>query len=228
MKTKVEYIHHSCFTVETDNIFLVFDYFKGNLNLPRNKKIYFLSSHAHSDHFSTSIFDCLPKVTNYILSDDIKDLGYEKTIFVSQDQKIRTDSFDLYTFGSTDEGISFIVEIDSKYIFHSGDLNDWYWEMEDDENQKNFMHNNFVNEVNKMLNFPVDVAFFPVDPRQEGQFDLGGKQILEKLKPRHFFPAHFWRKYQTTEKFAKKYEDLYPETRIYTIQKENQKFELNL
>jgi L-ascorbate metabolism protein UlaG (beta-lactamase superfamily) len=47
---KIEYIFHSGFTVETDNYFLVFDYYKGKINLREDKRTVVFSSHNHGDH----------------------------------------------------------------------------------------------------------------------------------------------------------------------------------
>lgn len=40
---KVEYIHHSGCTVETEDYFLVFDYYKGDINLKTKIPLYFLA-----------------------------------------------------------------------------------------------------------------------------------------------------------------------------------------
>lgn len=227
MKLLITYVHHSCFKVETEDLCLVFDYYKGDLNLPKDKKLYFLASHSHPDHFSSNIFK-YENVTKFILSDDIINMNYPDTIFVKADSAINMEDFTLYTFGSTDEGVSFVVDLNEKKIFHSGDLNDWYWEMEDSIEQKNLMHKNFVKEIEKIEKHDIDVAFFPVDPRQKGQYDLGGRQVLERLKPKHFFPCHFWKKYPITHKFKDRYKDLYKKTILHTIDEINQKFEINI
>lgn len=39
---KITFIKHSCYTVETENNFLIFDYIGGKLNFPENKKVFFL------------------------------------------------------------------------------------------------------------------------------------------------------------------------------------------
>lgn len=227
MKLKIEYVHHSSFKVETDKIALVFDYFKSNIELPKDKKIYFLQSHSHPDHFSNKIYD-FKNVYRYILSDDIPDNGNEKNIFVSVDKEYDFGDFTLYTYGSTDLGLSYLVNIEGKNIFHSGDLNDWYWEMEDDENQRILMHKAFNKELDKIKKKEIDVIFFPVDPRQQGQYDLGGRQVLEKLRPKYFFPMHFWNKYNTTQEFKEKYKDRFEDTKIYNIVEKNQIFNLNI
>ena len=72
---KITYVNHSCFSVEMEEVVLIFDYFKGTIPpFDSNKKIVLFSSHAHYDHFSTKIFD-LAELYNHItfvLSSDIR------------------------------------------------------------------------------------------------------------------------------------------------------------
>lgn len=43
------------------------------------------------------------------------------------------DVLRVHAFGSTDVGISFLVEAEGKKIFHAGDLNNWHWMDESSE-----------------------------------------------------------------------------------------------
>ena len=53
----ITFIHHSSFLVETDSLYLLFDYFRGTLpELDPAKPLYVLTSHSHSDHYSRKIF----------------------------------------------------------------------------------------------------------------------------------------------------------------------------
>ena len=54
MKVSTQYIHHSCYTLEIQNCFFIFDYFEGDLHLPEDKDIYFFISHAHDNHAERS------------------------------------------------------------------------------------------------------------------------------------------------------------------------------
>lgn len=65
-------------------------------------------------------------------------------------------------------------------IYHAGDLNDWVWEGESEQYNKqmtgNYRHeidllNAYLqeNDINNML----DVAFLPLDPRQEQDYAKG-------------------------------------------------------
>jgi L-ascorbate metabolism protein UlaG (beta-lactamase superfamily) len=55
---KITFIHHSSFLVETENLYLLFDYFQGTIPvLDPNKPLYVLASHSHHDHYNRRIFD---------------------------------------------------------------------------------------------------------------------------------------------------------------------------
>ena len=57
---KITYIHHSCFLVETDSCYYLFDYEKGRLpDMDAAKPIFVLSSHGHADHYTADIFSLL-------------------------------------------------------------------------------------------------------------------------------------------------------------------------
>ena len=130
LNVKVEHIYHSGFTVETENFFLVFDYYKGNIDLKDKRTLVFVS-HGHGDHFNEEIFkwDDKKRDITYILSSDIElDFESENIHFIAPYKEISLDDVDIKTFGSTDLGVSFLVNVDNITIFHAGDLNWWHWE----------------------------------------------------------------------------------------------------
>ena len=88
MKDKIiiTYVYHSCYTVETKDLFIIFDYYKGKLNIPEDKEVIFISSHGHLDHYTSEILK-LPDMENitYILSSDIGKLDRnENIIFIKK------------------------------------------------------------------------------------------------------------------------------------------------
>lgn len=227
MNIKAIFIRHSCFTLEFDEFIILFDYFKGDVKLASGKRVYALCSHSHPDHYSSKVFDAA-KGGFFIFSKDIKAKTDRNTHYMGADESFETPDFTVYTYGSTDEGVSFVVEVSGKTIFFAGDLNDWYWEMEDDEHQRKTMHGMFRKELAKIAQKRIDIAFFPVDPRQQGQWDLGAAQVLESLKPKYFFPMHFWGDYKITDRLKDKYGAKYPDTEFITISEKNQSFELQV
>ena len=77
--------------------------------------------------------------------------------------------FHVRTMKSTDEGVAFLVECGGKRIYHAGDLNNWVWSGEPEADNLR-MSENYRLELEKMKGNHVDVAFVPLDPRQEGDF----------------------------------------------------------
>lgn len=205
---KIKYIEHSCFSVELDNVILLFDYFKGELpDFDEEKTIYVFSSHNHHDHFNISIFELLkryPKV-KYILSKDIKkkfgrkffnthgvdDETYEKIDFIDSYQALETSDLKVETLNSTDEGVAFIVTADDKTIYHAGDLNLWWWNGREESKNEN-AREQYQKEISKIKNRHFDAAFVVLDPRQEDKFYLGFDYFMKNTDTDKVFPMHFW------------------------------------
>ncbi|WP_326908556.1 MBL fold metallo-hydrolase [Sedimentibacter sp. MB31-C6] len=218
---KAYYIYHSCFVVETENSFLIFDYFddkrtpEDDFNFKEvlkdifksNKHLYVFSSHSHHDHFNRSIlsWSSYKKETYYILSNDIKLYTEVKNIYtVGKDEITEINNLKISTFGSTDKGVSFLVEIDGHTIFHAGDLNWWKWSDDTPEEEKE-METAFKGIIKDILikDVAIDIAFFPVDGRLKENYFCGGQYFIEVIKPRIFVPMHFWDNFNITSLFKK-------------------------
>lgn len=228
LNVTVNYIAHSGFTVETENIVLIFDYFKGQVDIEdRDKDIYVFSSHGHRDHFNPIVLDWKKDFKNihYILSKDI-DVEEDNSITLMGPYKeYFIDGLRIKTFGSTDQGVSFLVSVDGLNIFHAGDLHWWYWERYS-EIEKINMENSFKIKVKRLKNsgLDIDIAFFPVDPRLEDNFHLGGEYFISEIRPKYFFPMHSWDKYEIIDDFIHKVAS--PYTKIVDINHKNQNFKL--
>lgn len=236
-KIVVTYIYHSCYTVEIGDYFLIFDYFKGKLEIPDDKKVIFIASHGHSDHYTSEIIK-LPKMDSYtyILSSDIgklemndniiyiknnklgidqlKSLYNSKNVhFVSPDQyrEILFDdgeSISIKTFGSTDLGISIILYVEGVSVFHAGDLNFWAWPDNDKDTMED-EYRQFMDEVKKIKKNYIDVAFFPVDYRLKENYYKGADIFIKEVSPQLLFPLHSGDHEDISLKFVKehKYEN---------------------
>lgn len=204
----ITYIYHSGFAVETNESLLVFDYYSGSVNL-RDKNTYVFCSHNHADHYNAEIFGWLDKVTDiqYFLSSDINDkhLPAQKdkiTFFEPYEEKI-IKNIRVKAYGSTDEGISFLVKCDGINIFHAGDLNWWHWADDIPEEIKK-AEQGFREEIAIIKGEPVDIAFFPVDPRLGQNCFLGAELFINEIKPRFLIPMHFWDNYEIIGKLKEK------------------------
>lgn len=220
-KAKITYLAHSGFAVETANHFFVFDYCQPSAKGPHNiaggvitgtylkekRNIFVFASHSHADHFDRVILDwgkSIPDVT-YVFSSDIHLRGPKESIrFMAPYQEYDKGGVVVKTFGSTDLGVSFLVQADGVSIFHAGDLNWWHWKGDNPEDRAG-MEAAFKAEVEKIKPAEIDIAFFPVDPRLEEFYSLGADYFAEQLKPKMLVPMHFWGKYATTSAFAEKY-----------------------
>ena len=156
------YIFHSGFVLETEQSILVFDYWldpSGVMDsvLRSEKPMYVFSSHFHEDHFTNEIFEWKKQKPNitYILSKDIykhrRASKEDADVWLAKGGTWSDDNISVWAMGSTDSGVSWIVEtevkaaikrvqsqacLDSaereqarpkvKRIFHAGDLNNWY------------------------------------------------------------------------------------------------------
>ncbi|NLX71425.1 MAG: MBL fold metallo-hydrolase [Clostridiales bacterium] len=232
-QARIWYLHHSGFAVETDKNYFIFDYSQDepaegdrSLNngvvslkdLDEDKSIFVFVSHAHADHFNRVIFEWQyerPDI-RYILSDDVHlDGKYRNCCFLSPYRELTVDAVKIRAFGSTDVGVSFLVEADGISIFHAGDLNCWYWYYESTEDELKQDKQNFEKEVERIKGQKVDIAFFPVDPRLKEYFHMGGEYFIKTIKPKLFVPMHFWDQYRVTREFADKVED--PQTKIVPL-----------
>ncbi len=222
---KIEYIYHSGFTVETDNYFFVFDYYKGRVDLKDKKTIVF-STHGHGDHYNKEIYDWEKEKPHilYVLSGDIEAKASKHVYILDEEEDLKLFDVEIKSFGSTDLGISFLIKADGKSIFFAGDLNWWYWDDDSDE-EKIRMELAFKNEVDKLKGSNIDVAFFPVDPRLEDAYYLGGEYFINTAHPKYFFPMHFGDKYDVIPKFIHKIN--IEDTTIVEIIERNQVFEID-
>ena len=208
----VTYIHHSCFLVETDRFYYLFDYEKGSLPaLDSEKPIVVLSSHSHYDHYNPRIFQMLKDIgmehVQAILSDDIESPGNLHALRVSPGNEYDLGPRQkLTTFCSTDLGVAFLIEDQETLFYHAGDLNDWVWDGEPDSYNRE-MTAHYRKEIRllaeKLNHRKLDGAFVVLDPRQEKDYDRGLCYFLEQISAAKVYPMHYWDKPEIIETFLK-------------------------
>ena len=215
---KLTYIFHSGFALETEGCILLFDYWLdpariiGGL-LRSDKPMYVFASHFHEDHFNREIFTwktVKPDIT-YILSKDIlkhrRAKREDADVWLAkggswQDGLIRANAT-----GSNDSGVSWVVQTENKYIFHAGDLNNWYARFLADGYDVGLVHSTEFDEtvdpvkeekrylgelkdIRKIAD-SFDIAMFPIDGRIGNGYTRGGRQFIERFKVGLFVPMHF-------------------------------------
>jgi len=212
------YVFHSCFVLETEKSILIFDYWL-DLNsvvppfLKKDKPVYVFSSHFHEDHFNSVIFEWRKQREGitYILSKDIykhrRANKEDADVWLAKGGTWSDGTISVWALGSTDSGVSWIVETEGKRIFHAGDLNNWYAKFlsDDDPDQLRYsfeMEEAFnpvthekqylgeLKDIRKVTD-GFDVVMFPIDGRIGNGYTLGARQFIERFKVGLFVPMHF-------------------------------------
>ena len=132
---KLTYIYHSGFAVETEQCAVVIDFWQDPAGvigplLAGGKPLYVLASHFHEDHFNPAVLDWgrgRSGVT-YVLSKDImrrrrapKDAAH----WLAKGGSYADGNISVGATGSTDSGVSFVIDVGGCRLFHAGDLNNW-------------------------------------------------------------------------------------------------------
>ncbi|MDR1704607.1 MAG: MBL fold metallo-hydrolase [Clostridiales bacterium] len=197
-KPKITCIGHSGFLVELPGVNLIFDYYtdKKDIITPglfKNKTTCVFVSHNHADHYNKEIFNWRGYgQVFYILDKDCDTHGMGEVIKVRDDKIIFiTGQIRAKAFGSTDEGVSFLVNASGCTVFHAGDLNDWYWEDESTREELAADEERYLGIIRGLENADIDVAFIPRDPRLGRNADRGIRFFEEIVKPARIIPMHF-------------------------------------
>lgn len=213
---KLIYIYHSGFVLEGRDYAILIDYYKDTPDqyvhrkfLCRPGRLYILASHSHPDHFNPEALQwktARPDI-RYVFSEDIRDnlkACYHDAIFLKKGEEWNDDLLKIKAFGSTDIGISFLLDMEDKKIFHAGDLNNWHWKEESTPEEIREAGTNYLNELATLAQYTdyVDLALFPVDPRLGQDYTLGARQFTDLIRTRQFAPMHFWEKYAQANAFG--------------------------
>ena len=240
---KVTYLNHSGFLLEWEHSYWLFDYYKGTIPpLNPKKDILVFCSHSHHDHFNPEIFHLLsecPSIT-YIFSTEIRrtckhlqNKGIISPSLPINFLKSRTDTcltmsngeiIKIHTLQSTDCGCAFYIEYNGKTIYHAGDLHWWYWEGED-ISWNNHMTAAYKKEMEYLKDQIINLAFTPLDPRQEKDYSLGMNYFLNNTLTCHMFPMHFWDNFDIIEQYQQEY-SIPESTTFYTLCQNGQSFEI--
>lgn len=217
---KLTYIYHSCFALEFDAFTVIVDYYKDTVMpfekglihsqlLNRPGKIYILSSHSHPDHFNPEILLWKQQRDDiqYIFSHDILDAGLatkEDAIYLNKLDTYEDSHLKIKAYGSTDIGISFLIQAEGKQIFHAGDLNNWHWNEECSAEESQEYETNYLNELELIAKdvTHLDLAIFPVDPRLGKDYMKGAEQFINRIQTDIFAPMHFDEAYNKAAAFA--------------------------
>ena len=214
---QLTYIFHSCFALETDNCILIFDYWLDPCNvmnrfITTKKRVYVFASHFHEDHFTRDIFKWREDGINviYILSKDIlkhrRANKEDADVWLAKGGTWEDENIKVTATGSNDSGVSWIVQVGGKLIFHAGDLCNWYARFLSDEKVPDKIISEEFKEINpiaeekrfigelkdvKKITNRFDIVMFPVDGRIGNGYTLGARQFIERFNVKLFIPMHF-------------------------------------
>jgi L-ascorbate metabolism protein UlaG (beta-lactamase superfamily) len=193
---KITLLGHSGFAAEGEKAVLVFDYFTDALGivdgLPfADKNIIFFASHSHRDHYNKKILDFARRGNvGYVLGVGIPQPKATNAVVLSKGESAEMLGVSVKAFGSTDEGVSFLVGFEGKKVFHAGDLNDWYWEDESTPQELKHDEQWFFDEAAPLAGVAPDVAFVPADLRLGRHALRGAVYFAQAMKPRHMVLMH--------------------------------------
>ncbi len=207
---RLVYIYHSGFALEADGFSILIDYFKdSDLDpakgyvrselLKRAGTLYILASHFHPDHFNPEVLKWKEQKPDikYIFSKDIlkrRRAKADDAIYLKKGDAYQDELLTIKAFGSTDVGISFLIETEGRRIFHAGDLNNWHWKDESTPQEVAEAEGNYLKELDIIAKETsvMDLVMFPVDPRLGTDFMRGAQQFIDRIKTSVFVPMHFW------------------------------------
>ena len=218
---KITWLSQSGFLVEAEEAVLVFDRYQDpsdaleDFFLSRRASVrapvpvFFFVSHGHADHCSPEIlrYTGEPGVT-YVLEEEAASAllsaaapasrpAAGQVIRMRPGQTAAAGPLEVRTFGSTDQGVSFLVKVDGRRLFHAGDLNDWYWENESteaelaaDEAAFDRIVADLAVTLKAMDPSDLSIAFLPLDPRLGRHADRGVLRFLDAIPTRYVVPMH--------------------------------------
>ncbi len=174
----------------------------------RPGRLYVLSSHSHADHFNPEVLTWRQERPDvqFIFSKDILENQLaepDDACYFDREEYGQMGYWKYEAFGSTDLGISFLLHLDGKLIFHAGDLNNWHWKEESTGEEVREAENAYFSELDVISRHVgrIDLVMFPVDPRLGKDYMLGAKQFVDRFQVGTFVPMHFDNAYDKANAF---------------------------
>ena len=187
---KITYLLNSGFLIQDDKTLIVFDDYADPTHEVRKSlnsdvdRLYIFASHAHFDHVEKFIFSYDIRRTKRV-----KSFPPDKIEFMKRYSEWNDDSISVKSFDSTDIGVSYLIEINGKKIFHAGDFNYWYWSGDTEVNRNQAMLE-FNRQMEKLDGLEADIVFFPVDGRLGEYRDLGAREFIKRTKIKSLIAMH--------------------------------------
>ena len=214
-KFLITHYYHSGFSVANGDTLLVFDYWRGEENelagglelteekLKRFAHVVVFISHEHIDHMDPIVFSWRDWTdVTYVVAYDMP-VGTRGRRVSPGDRLFLREDLALSVFDSTDLGVSFLVNFRGCRFFHAGDLNFWHWREESTMQEIEEADAEFRQALRPLSREEVDVAFFPLDPRQGTMFEAGANYFILSVKPRIMIPMHYFHRAEVAMEYAR-------------------------
>lgn len=201
-------IGHSGMAVEVGDVTLIFDYYIDPARvldsiLNRARRLYVFVSHSHRDHLCMDIFawrDRCPQV-QYVLANECRrklkraiDLTAYPIAWLHHDEDWHDRNIAVHAFDSTDVGVSFLVNVAGRRIFHAGDYTCWHFSEEQDTAAVRKAKGDFHAILDKIVAYSpqIDLVMMPVVPNIGGDWAYGARELLRAIEVDTFIPMHMW------------------------------------
>ncbi len=214
-QVKITHFYHSGFSVEAEDSLFVFDYWRGERQelhgelqlLPEEirsyRAVYVFISHEHMDHLDPVVFSWKDYTSvSYFVSSDMP-VGTRGKRMAPGDTLELEPEVSVTAFDSTDLGVSFLLNWKGIRIFHAGDLNFWHWRDESTLKEIDEAEREFRAAIRPLQKEQIDIAFFPVDPRQGSMFEAGADYFILAVKPRLLIPMHYFHRTEIITEYAR-------------------------
>lgn len=215
----VSYFYQSGFTVAIGKTLLIFSYFEAEEEqLPEsyrlsdrdfkgfNNIVVFVPSAAleHHDPVIYTWKKAYP-ITYVVYAEAAKDAPQGANLrAIREGESLSVAGVQVRAFGSTDRGISFLVNCLGISIFHAGDLNLWHWREESTLREITRAEEAYYEAVSRIPKERLDICMFPLDPNQGGFYDAGANHFIMALRPQVFFPMHFAMRREIAQDYARR------------------------
>ncbi len=180
------------------------------------EKAYVFVSHSHPDHFDPVIYEWREDApVTYVVSSDLP-IGKRGRRIAPGEALELDENVRVRAFKSTDLGVSYLVDIYGLSVFHAGDLNLWHWRQESSLKEIEAAETAYYDACAEIPSGEIDLAMFPVDPRQGYMYDAGANYFILNKKPRVFIPMHWQERPEVAVEFCRRARTPQPETLALT------------
>ena len=89
-------------------------------------------------------------------------------------------------------------------------------------------HNQILGYIDKLKDIVIDIAFVPLDPRQENQYAWGMDYFMKHTHTKYVFPMHMWGDYEVYDRLMENPEAEPYKERVIEVKEPGQVFEVNV